>query len=162
MVPHFPQICELRRRPRACHHRRKTRLRSEIQIVFVLAIPDVQANFTFHSPRIVTHGEFETAVYRPTLTARATPTGDSRITMSDAGSSNALSQDVQRVWSYALGSPDKSGKFGAEESVTLRVAVNAGLQPISFPQSFQQAPPCPQTVQSALSPSFAGCLSFVK
>jgi hypothetical protein len=143
MVPYFPQICELRQRPPALNNSRKTRLRSEIQNVFGLAIPDAQANFTVHPPRIMIPGEFATAVGRPTLTAGGTPTGDDRITTSDVGSSKAVCQDVQLVLAYALRSPDRSGKFGADESVTGKVAVNAGLQRISFPQSFQQAPPCP-------------------
>ena len=112
-------------------------------MVFRLAIPDAQANLTFQSPRIVTHVEFATPVSRLTLTAGATPKGDGRIPTSDVGSSNAVCQDVQLVLSYALRSPDRSGNLGADESVTGKVAVSTGLQRISFPQSFQQAPACP-------------------
>jgi hypothetical protein len=53
-------------------------------------------------------------------------------------------------------------KFGLHEHTTGKDGVSVGLQRMSFPQSFQQAPACPQTVQSALSPSFAGCLTFAK
>jgi hypothetical protein len=143
MVPHFPQICELTMRPFALINRGKTRLKPEIQMVFRLAIPDAQANLTFHTPRIVTHAEFASTVFRLTLTGGETPARDGRIITSDVGSSKAVCQDVQLVLSYDLRSPDKSGKFGPHESVNGRVAVNAGLQRISFPQSFQQAPPCP-------------------
>ena len=143
MVPHFPQIDELRPRFCSLNLRRKTRPKSKTQAVSNLAIPDAQANLTFHSRRIVTHTEFETAVPGPALTASGTPKRDRRIATSDTGSSNATSQDVQLALSYALRSPDRCGKFGADESVTGKIAVHAGLQRIRFLQSFQQAPACP-------------------
>jgi len=97
MVPHFPHSYELRLRSLALHYSGKIRAMSEIQIVFRLAIPEPQANLTFNSPRIVTHGEFETAVYRPTRAVSATPKRDRRIATFDVGYRNAILQDVQLV-----------------------------------------------------------------
>ena len=112
MVPHFPQSYELRLRSLALHNSGKTRARSEIQIVFRLAIPEPQANLRFNSPRIVTHGEFETAVYRPTRTVSETRRRDRRIATFDVGYSNAILQDVQLVLGCALWSLDTPGRFG--------------------------------------------------
>jgi hypothetical protein len=83
------------------------------------------------------------AVYPLTRGVGATPKGDGRIATPDAGSSNAVYQDVQLVLRYALRSSDMAEKFGAHGLVTGKAAVSAGLQSISFSQSFQQAPPCP-------------------
>jgi len=99
MVPHFPHSYELRLRSLALHYSGKIRAMSESQIVFRLAIPEPQANLTFNSPRIVTDGEFQTAVYLPTRTVSATPKSDSRIATLDVGYSHAVLQDAQPVLS---------------------------------------------------------------
>ena len=63
-----------------------------------------------------------------------------RIVTTDVASRNAMGQDVRLVLRYGLRSPDKAEKFGVHERVDGKDAVNAGLQPIIFAKSFQQAP----------------------
>jgi len=91
----------------------------------------------------VIHGAFAKAVSRPAHVEGGTPKTHGRIATSDVGFSSVIYQDVRLVLGYDLGSPDKAEKFGVHELVAGKVAVNAGLQPMSFPQSFQQAPLCP-------------------
>jgi len=90
------------------------------------------ADHTVHPVRIVTRGEFATALVHLTRIVGATRNGGALIVTTDAASSSAIYQDVQLVLGDGLLSLNKAGKFGADEPITGKDGVNAGLQRMSF------------------------------
>ena len=111
---------------------------SEIQTVVALGILDPLPNHTFQPSRIVTRGEFATAMARLSRIIGAKLNSAAPIPTSDLASSGPLYQDVQLVLGYGMLSLDKAEKFGVDEPVTGREAVSAEVQLIKILQSFQQ------------------------
>ncbi len=138
MVRYFPQIAELPRTPQIMTDIQDSWASSEIQTVVALGILDPLANHTFQPSRIVTRGEFATAMARLSRTLGAKLNSAAPIPTSDLASSGQLYQDVQLVLGSGILSLDKAEKFGVDEPVTGREAVNAEVQLIKILQSFQQ------------------------
>jgi hypothetical protein len=138
LVRYFPQIAELPRTPEIMTDTQDSWASSEIQTVVALGILDPLANHTFQPSRVVTRGEFAVTMARLTRILGATPSSAAPIPMSDLASSAALYQDVQLVLGYGMLSLDSAGKFGIDEPVTGKEAVNAEVQLMRIAQSFQQ------------------------
>jgi len=139
LVRYFPQIEELRKTPEIMTDIQESWASSEIQTVVALGILDPLANHTFQPSRIVTRGEFAMAMARLSRILGAKLNTDTPIPTSDLASSGPLYQDVQLVLGSGMLSLDKAGKFGVDEPVGGREAVNAEVQLIKILQSFQQA-----------------------
>jgi hypothetical protein len=87
---------------------------------------------------VVTRGEFAVTMARLTRILGGKPGDAAPIPTPDLASSGALYQDVQLVLGYGMLSLDSTGKFGIDEPVTGKEAVNAEVQLTKIAQSFQQ------------------------
>jgi len=138
LVRYFPQIADLPQTPQIMTDIQDSWAGAEIQTVVALGILDPLANHTFQPSRLVTRGEFAVTMARLTRTLGAKPSDAAPIPTSDLASSGALYQDVQLVLGYGMLSLDSAGKFGTDEPVTGKEAVNAEVQLMRIGQSFQQ------------------------
>jgi tetratricopeptide (TPR) repeat protein len=138
LVRYFPQIAELPRTPQIMTDIQDSWAEPEIQTVVALGILDPLPNHTFQPSRVVTRGEFAVTMARLTRILGGKPGDAAPIPTPDLASSGALYQDVQLVLGYGMLSLDSTGKFGIDEPVTGKEAVNAEVQLTKIAQSFQQ------------------------
>ena len=89
----------------------------------------------------MTRGEFALAMSRLSRLVGATPSRALPIPTSDLAFNSPFHQDVQLVLGYGQLSLDSAGKIGIDEPVSVKEAVNAGVQMTNILQSFQQPRP---------------------
>jgi len=138
LVRYFPQIQTLSQSTQIVTDAQDSWASREIQTVLGLGIVDLQANHMYQPARIVTRGEYATTLGRMIRIVGATPASVSPIPTPDLASSSALYQDVQLVLQYGLMTLDSTGKFGIDEPVSGKEAVNAEVRLMGFTRSFQQ------------------------
>jgi hypothetical protein len=138
LVRYFPQIQTLSQSTQIVTDAQDSWASREIQTVLALGIVDLQANHLYQPARIVTRGEYATTLCRLIRIVGATPASVSPIPTPDLASSSALYQDVQLVLQYGLMTLDSTGKFGIDEPVSGKEAVNAEVRLMGFTRSFQQ------------------------
>jgi len=138
LVRYFPQIQTLSAASQVVSDAQDSWALREIHTVLGVGIVDLLANHAYQPARIVTRGEYATALCRLIRIVGATPSVASPIPTPDLASSSAFYQDVQLVLQYGLMSLDSAGKFGVDEPITGKEAVNAEVRLMSFSRSFQQ------------------------